>query len=407
MHKRSLLKLGATALAAAFALAACGERGDNSSTGSEGGDKTLTIGVISPTTGDLSALGLGIKNSVDLAIKQANESGKLGDWTLKIEAEDDEAKPDVGRNAATKLTSNKDVIAIVGPLNSSVGQTIQQVTEDAGIALISPANTNPQLTRGKNFADAPERMYKTYFRTCTTDAIQGPFAARYLYETAGIKEVATIHDNKAYGKGLVDAFAKEFEKLGGTIVAAEQINPDDSNFAATISAVKSGNPKAVYYGGEYPQAGPLSNQMKTAGLDLPLMGGDGMYTPKFIELAGASSDGDLATSVGAPTEELASAKQFVEDYEAAGYADAYEAYGAYSYDAATAIVEALIKAGPDTINNAEEARAKVIENLSSVSFDGTSGKVAFDEFGDNTSRVLTVYQVTNGAWKPVETKEFE
>lgn len=407
MHKRSLLKLGATALAAAFALAACGERGDNSSTGSEGGDKTLTIGVISPTTGDLSALGLGIKNSVDLAIKQANESGKLGDWTLKIEAEDDEAKPDVGRNAATKLTSNEDVIAIVGPLNSSVGQTIQQVTEDAGIALISPANTNPQLTRGKNFADAPERMYKTYFRTCTTDAIQGPFAARYLYETAGIKEVATIHDNKAYGKGLVDAFAKEFEKLGGTIVAAEQINPDDSNFAATISAVKSGNPKAVYYGGEYPQAGPLSNQMKTAGLDLPLMGGDGMYTPKFIELAGASSDGDLATSVGAPTEELASAKQFVEDYEAAGYADAYEAYGAYSYDAATAIVEALIKAGPDTINNAEEARAKVIENLSSVSFDGTSGKVAFDEFGDNTSRVLTVYQVTNGAWKPVETKEFE
>lgn len=409
MHKRSFLKWGAAAFAAAFALAACGERGDNSSSdGSNGdGDKTLTIGVISPTTGDLSALGLGIKNSVDLAVKQANESGDLGDWTLEIEAEDDEGKADAGRNAATKLTSNDDVVAVVGPLNSSVGQTIQQVMEDAGVALVSPANTNPELTRGKNFADSPERMYDTYFRTCTTDAIQGPFAARYLFETAGIKEVATIHDNKAYGKGLVDAFAKEFEELGGTIVAAEQINPEDANYAASISAVKGGNPKAVYYGGEYPQSGPLSQQMKTAGLNVPLMGGDGMYTPKFIELAGATSEGDLATSVGAPTEDLASAKKFVEDYDAAGYADAYEAYGAYSYDAATAIIEALKAADPSTIENAEDARAKILENLGSVSFDGTTGKVAFDEFGDNTSRVLTVYQVTDGAWKAVETKDFE
>ena len=75
-----------------------------------------------------------------------------------------------------------------------------------------------------------------------------------------------------------------------------------------ISKVKSGNPQAVYYGGEYPQAGPLSQQMKAAGLNVPLMGGDGIYDPAFIELAGKTSDGDLATSVGAPTERLASAK---------------------------------------------------------------------------------------------------
>jgi len=82
------------------------------------------------------------------------------------------------------------------------------------------------------------RTYPTYFRTCTTDAVQGPFAARYLFTKLGLKKVATIHDKKAYGQGLVAAFTTEFKKLGGTVTAAETINPDDSNFQAVISKVK-------------------------------------------------------------------------------------------------------------------------------------------------------------------------
>ena len=87
--------------------------------------------------------------------------------------------------------------------------------------------------------------------------------------------------------------------------------------------MKGANPEAVYYGGEYPQAGPLSQQMKAAGLNVPLMGGDGIFDPAFIELAGKTSEGDLATSVGAPTETLESAKAFVADYTAAGFKEPY------------------------------------------------------------------------------------
>ena len=124
-------------------------------------------------------------------------------------------------------------------------------------------------------------------------------------------------------------------------MAAETINPDDKDFSAVINKVKSANPKAVYYGGEYPQAGPLSQQMKAAGLNVPLMGGDGIFDPAFIELAGKTSDGDLATSVGAPTESLPSAKAFVDAYTAAGFKEPYAAYGAYAYDAANAIINGL------------------------------------------------------------------
>ena len=123
--------------------------------------------------------------------------------------------------------------------------------------------------------------------------------------------------------------------------AAETINPDDDKYDAVISKIKPSNPKAVYYGGEFPQAGPFSQQMKAAGLNVPLMGGDGIFSGEYIKLAGATADGDLATSVGAPTDTLPSATAFVEAYKAAGYQEPYEAYGAYAFDAANAIINAL------------------------------------------------------------------
>ena len=409
MPQRSVVAIGTSLLVASLALAGCGTRGgdDGGDTGSGSSDnKVAKIGVISPMSGDLSALGLGIKNSVDLAVNQANESGAIPGWTLQVEVGDDQATPDVGKNAATKLSSDAEVVAVVGTLNSSVAQSVQPVLASANILMVSPANTNPSLTQGADFATDPQRAYPNYFRTCTTDSIQGPFAARYLYEKAGIKEVATVHDKKTYGQGLVEAFSAEYEKLGGKIVAAETINPDDDKYDAVISKIKPSNPGAVYYGGEYPQAGPFSQQMKAAGLNVPLMGGDGIFSGEFVKLAGATADGDLATSVGAPIDSLDSAQAFVEAYDAAGYSEGYEAYGAYAYDAANAIIEALKTALPEA-ESAEAARQAAIDAMSSVSFDGVTGKVAFDEFGDTTSKVLTVYEVQGGEWAAKDTGEFE
>ncbi len=395
MRKHRLIAVGATLLAATLSMSACGSRAEEGGTTGESSNKVAKIGVISPLSGDLSALGLGIQNSVDLAIKQANESNAIPGWTLELAAEDDEAKPDVGKNAATKLAGDDEVVGVVGTLNSSVAQSVQPVLAAANIAMVSPANTNPTLTQGADLT-APKRTYPNYFRTCTTDAVQGPFAANYLIG-AGMKDVATIHDKKAYGQGLVAAFTTAFESGGGNLVAAETINPDDKDFSAVINKVKSANPKAVYYGGEYPQAGPLSQQMKAAGLNVPLMGGDGIFDPAFIELAGKSSDGDLATSVGAPTESLPSAKAFVDAYTAAGFSEPYAAYGAYAYDAANAIINGL-KVSLKDATDAKSAREATITAIGSVKFDGATGPVAFDEFGDTTTKVLTVYKVTGGKW---------
>jgi branched-chain amino acid transport system substrate-binding protein len=400
--RKQLVFAGATLLATTLAVSGCGTRAEQGNAGgnASSSQKVAKIGVIAPLSGDLSALGLGIRNSVQLAVKQANDKKTIPGWTLEVDAQDDQAAPDTGKNAATKLAGDDEVIGVVGTLNSSVSQSVQPVLSSANIVQISPANTNPTLTLGAD-PTSPKRSYPNYFRVCTNDTVQGPFAARYLLEE-GIKKVATIHDKKAYGQGLVAAFTKAFTDGGGEVVQAETINPDDKDFSAVISKVKGANPEAVYYGGEYPQAGPLAQQAKAAGLDVPLMGGDGIYDPAYIELAGKTSDGDLATSVGAPTETLDSAKQFVSDYSAGGFKEPYGAYGAYSYDAANAIIEAL-KTSLASASDAKSARQATVDALGKVSLQGATGSVAFDQYGDTTNKVLTVYKVTDGKWKAAKT----
>lgn len=187
-------------------------------------------------------------------------------------------------------------------------------------------------------------------------------------------------------------------------MAAETINPGDKDFALVLGKVKPKNPDLIYYGGEYPEAGPLSSQAGTVGIKGLVFGGDGIYDPNFIKQGGR--EGDLATSVGAPAEQLDSAKQFIADYKAAGYADAFSAYGAYAYDAANVIIEALAKVLPGKAAVDDAVRSAVIAAVQRSHIKGVAGDVAFDAFGDTTSKVLTVYKVQAGAWVPVKTADF-
>ncbi|MCX4693934.1 branched-chain amino acid ABC transporter substrate-binding protein [Streptomyces sp. NBC_01408] len=404
MRHRSLIAVTAALAAGALTLTACGSRDDKGGNDAGGGDTTVVIGVDSPTTGDLSALGLGIRNSVDLAVRQANEKKYVKGVTFKLEALDDQAQASSGQQNATKLVANKDVLGVVGPLNSSVSESMQKVFDDAKLVQISPANTSPSLTQGPKWATGEKaRTYKSYFRTATTDAIQGPFAAQYLFNKAGKKKVFIIDDKKTYGAGLAGTFKGEFTKLGGSVVGEGHIDPESKDFSAVVTQVKSSGADVVYYGGEYPAAGPLSKQIKASGTNIPLAGGDGIKDKKYVELAGEGAQGDFSTSVGAPVETLPSAQEFIANYKKAGFKDDFSAYGGYSYDSAWAIIEA-IKSVVDANGGKlpTDARAKVLDAVQKVNFDGVTGKVSFDEFGDATNKQLTVYKVEGDDFKTVE-----
>ncbi|MFB6708673.1 branched-chain amino acid ABC transporter substrate-binding protein [Streptomyces sp. NPDC056333] len=382
----------------ALTLTACGSRDDSKNSSGGGDTQTVVIGLDAPLTGDLSALGLGIKNSADLAVKTANKDKTVPGVKFELQPLDDQAQPSVGQQNATKFIDNKGVLGVVGPLNSGVSQSMQKPLNDASLTQVSPANTGTELTQGNNWKTGDkQRPFKTYFRTATTDQIQGAFAAKYLYNDAKVKNVYLIDDQKPYGAGLAASFKATFTELGGKIVGADHVNPDDRDFNAVVTKVKKSGAKAVYYGGEYPAGAPLSQQLKDS-VKIPLMGGDGMYSADFIKL-NKKAQGDIATSVGKPVEELDSAKKFIADYKTAGYKDAYEAYGGSTYDATWAIIEAVKAVVADNKGKLpDDARAKVLAAMSKVQFDGVTGPVSFDEYGDTTNTMMTAYQVDGGKW---------
>ena len=407
-------RLAAMLVAGFMVMSACGSDKDESDAGSDDGGgsaaKTVKIGVIAPLSGDLSALGAGIKNGADLAVKQANEEEKIEGWKFVLDAQDDTANPQTAGTVASKLASDSKVIGVVGTLNSSTAEQVQPILDQAGIVMVSPANTNPTLSQGADPA-GKKRPYPTYFRVSTTDAVQGPFAADYALEGAGFKKAIIIHDKKTYGQGLANAFKTRFEEKGGKVLTVETVDPEEKKFDAVLSKVKPLGGDFIYYGGEYPAASLISSQANGIGLTIPLMGGDGIYSGTFIEVAQAGGEGDLATSVGGPTDQLASAKSFVDAYEAAGYADPYEAYGAYSYDATNVIIDAAAKVLPDVDAIDDEVLADIVAAVGETDLEGATGPVSFDEFGDTNTKVLTVYKVEAGpdglAWKPQKTDEFK
>src|SRR3954469_23749038 len=393
VRNRYVVRAAIPAIVGIIAVTGCGSNKSSGGGTGSGGSKTVVIGMSAPLTGPLSALGLGMKNSFDLAVQQANQANKVKGWTIKFDPQDDQADANVGGTVAAHLSSETNLVGVVGTLNSSVAQQEQKAYNDQNIIMISPANTNPALTQGDNYAKGTkQRPYASYFRVATTDSIQGPFAAKYL-EAQGIKKIATVNDQKTYGAGLVGEFEKQWKKDGGTVTSHQTINPGDKDFSGVISKIKPTGAQAVYYGGEYPEAGPLSKQMKAGGLNIPLMGGDGIYDATFIKLAGSKSNGDLATSVGAPTEKLDTAQAFVKAYSDAGYKEPFSAYGAYAFDAANVLIEAMAKVLPGKSSVDASTRQAIIDAVQSTDVEGVTGHISFDQYGDTTNRVLTVYSV--------------
>lgn len=395
-------RLAMAMLVAAGTFSACDSR--------ESGTATVKIGVIAPLSGALSASGLGIRNGVDLAIRQANEQKKIKGWKIVLAAEDDTALPDVGANAATRLSDDESVAAVVGTLNSSVAEKVAPILDRRKVVMISPANTDPALTLGHE-PGSKVRPFQYYFRVAASDLAHGPFAANFAYQ-AGKRHVVVIHDKTTYGQGLALQFKAQFEKRGGRVAAVEPVEPDTKDFSAVLTRIKRLNPDMIYFGGEYPAAALLTSQADQQGIKAPLMGGYGIFDPTYVNVAREGAEGDYATSAGASTEQLPMGSSFLGAYQAAGYSDPPSAYGVYAYDAANAVIAAMAKALPGQRKLTDEVRVKLRQAVQDGAVDGVTGLVSFDRFGDRTTRVLTVYQVEKDAsgilaWKPRETKEFQ
>ncbi|MFG2989600.1 bifunctional serine/threonine-protein kinase/ABC transporter substrate-binding protein [Streptomyces sp. NPDC048257] len=376
--------------------------GGAAGSGSGGSSVTVVIGVDAPLSGALSSMGVGVKNAADLAVRTANETRHVPGVNFEIKALDDGADPAKGEPNAVRFVSDEKVLGVVGPLNSGVAKTLVAPLAQANLAVVSPGNTDPVLTLGPDWAAGTKsRPYTTYFRTVATDVDQGPFAARYLHGEAKKTKLYVVDDASAHGTALTSGFTAEFTKLGGTVVGTEQVDPAERAFAGLAARVRSSGADAVYFGGYYDTAAPLSQQLKQAGVNVPLMGGDGIFDQQYLT-ANAKAEGDLATNIGVAAEESAAGQDFLSRYQKAGYPEAAGWYGPYAYDATWTLIEAVkavVAASNGTLPG--DARAKLPRAVAGLTFDGVTGRVAFDAAGDTVNRRLTVYAVNGGSWATV------
>lgn len=343
--------------------------------------KLIKIALVCPLTGDIAAMGQGMKNAATLAIEEANENKVLNDVRFELLALDDRGDPKEAVNAAYQITSDKAVYGVVGHLNSGCSIPASLVYNRHNIAMISPASTNPKLTL---------QGFNNVFRTCATDDVQGSFAAKFISKNSDITQVAIIHDKTPYGQGLAEEFKKTFKELGGKILSFEGINLGDRDFKALLIKIKSLNPGAIYFGGMYQEGGLISKQAKELGLGVPLIGGDGIYTSEYIKIASIASEGDMATMIGTSPEKLPKAGDFVEKYKARFPGRDMQPYDPYTYDTVNIVIEAIKAAGGN--------RAKIIDEIRVIRYDGIIGTTQFDEKGDTLNKEISCYFVKDGQW---------
>ncbi|GGS80758.1 hypothetical protein GCM10010286_01590 [Streptomyces toxytricini] len=368
----------------------------------------VVIGVDAPLTGDTASFGQGIRNSADLAVRTANERRLVPGVTFELRALDDEALPAKGLENASRFAGAADVLAVVGPFTSSVARSLVPPLDRAGVVTVSPSNTDPVLTLGPDWAQGTRsRPHRGYFRTTPTDTAQGPFAARHLYRDAGKRKVFAVDDGSAHGTTLTAGFRREFTGLGGTVVGTAAVAAGEKDFTALAAQVKASGAEAVYFGGDYTAAAPLSRRLKESGAQIPLMGGDGILDTRFVK-DNDRAEGDLATWLGVPAEETDAGRAFLARYAAAGFREDAGFYGAAAHDAAWAVIEgvkAVAAANGGTLP--ADARSKMADAVGRVSFEGATGPVAFDAYGDIVNRQVTVYTVRAGAWESVKSGAYE
>lgn len=341
----------------------------------------IEIGCVAPLTGDQAQLGIETCNGVRMAVDEANEKGRgLPGQKFKVLALDDQHNPAQAVNAAKKLVANPNSMAVVGHFNSSCTKPASAVYHEARMVQITPSSTNPELSK---------QGYDTFFRISATDDVQGPAGAQFAFSKLGIQSVFIIDDKTTYGKGIADEFEKKARELGMTLLGHEGITQGDKDFSPLLTKIKPMNPGMIYFGGIYPEGALLIRQARSLDIPAVLMGGDGLATAVFVELASAeNAEGTYATMVGGDMKQVPDAQDFVRRYEAKyGYLGQWSAYG---YDAANILIATIEQAG---VKN----REKILETIRKIpKFPGITGEVVFDANGDTQNQFIGIFKFEKG-----------
>ena len=346
--------------------------------------EVVKIGHAAAVTGPVAYFGKDTENGARMAIEALNARGtSIGGKKVRFEllAEDDGGDPKQATSVAQKLVDAK-IHGMVGHETSGTTIPASKIYHAAGIPQVSPSSTSPKYT---------QQGFHTTFRVVANDVQLGQALGRYAIKGMQARRVAVVDDRTAYGQGLVTEFSRSLQKQGGSVVAREFTNDKATDFSAIITRIRATKPDLVFFGGMSATAGPMLRQMKQLGMNVRMMGGDGICSDETHKLSGGTMlDGQVvcAEAGGVQGEAKAGMDKFRADYKKRFGIDV-QINAPYAYDSVMTIAAAMVKAG-------SPAPAHYLPVLAKIQYKGVTGPIAFDAHGDIRDGTITLYTFKGG-----------
>ena len=352
--------------------------------GAAGG--TIKVATQSPLSGGQSAIGVDIKNGAELAITQLKGPLEAMGFKVELAPYDDQANPDQGVNNAKQIVADPAILCVVGHYNSGVQIPSSEEYHNAGLANVSPANTNPKVT---------DRGYKEVSRIVGRDDVQGVVAAQFA-NSKGMKSAYVLHDKTAYGQGIAEFFRKEAEKLGMKVSGFEGTE-EKANFDPLITPIIAANPDMIFFGGIYDQISVFFKQAREKGYKGMFLSDDGYDSPEAINIGGASlldGGGLFYTTVAGPAKLYPGTAKFQTDFKAKYGADP-KPFAAQGFDSMGICLKAIEDAAKAN-GSKMPTRAQVTDAVRALKdYAGITGTINFNAKGDLTTAKYFVIQVTS------------
>lgn len=385
-HK-TLIKIGALSTLV-LALAGCSTAKNNGSGQGNNPGKTIKIGVNMELSGSAAGYGQQQKQGIQLAVNKINRAGgiKVGQTKKKIQlvVRDNKTSNTTAASVAAQLVNNDKVVAVVGPAATNAGTASIPNMTKAEVPSVSPSATDPGYTLQKNGT-----VQKYIFRACFQNNYQGSSAAKFMTKTLKAKNVAILTDNSSdYGTGLTKAFKKNYT---GTIVSSQTFQEGDKDFNAILTALKHKKIEAIYAPGYYSELGLIIKQARQAGINVPIVGSDGMADSRLTKIAGKANTSNIyyttpfSTKTG-ETNPLTA--DFLKTYQAKYHTTA-PTFSALAYDSVY-----MIKAAIEQEKSANSV--KITTGLADLkNFKGVTGTITMNHH-HNPEKSMVIEKLTAG-----------
>ena len=347
----------------------------------------IKIAVQGPLSGSLASWGIGFQRATELAIDQMGGALREANFVVQLAPFDDTGNVEKAGTLAQAIIAEPDVLCVVGPLMSRMVLAESEAFHRAGLVMISPSATSPQVTA---------RGYVEINRVNGRDDVQVVVGAGYA-RSLGVQSAYLIRTDEVYSAGVVDVFQQAAAELGLDIAGVETVSETDAEADVALAAkIVSANPDMVYFAGFFDRAAPLFKEIRAQGYEGLLMGPDGLDNPDLLRLAGETllkGKGIVYSTIAGPPQAYPGAADFVAAYRDR-FGDEPPPFAAQAYDAAGICLSAIRVLFER--DGRLPARAQVAGAVRGTDgYDGITGTLSFNAQGDLKVARYFIIRVTS------------